>query len=233
MAKIAIPLLALTLVVLGGCAEQKLNLPSGLAAYDRIPAAQGDGGTSREYVIGPLDRLSVTVFGEKDLSTDQGQVDASGNLSLPLIGKLVATGKTADSLSGEIRQRLVRYLVDPRVSVLVLTTASQKVIVQGSVNEAGVFPIQGRATLLEALAMAKGTSSVSDERRVAVFRTVNGQRMGAVFDAAAIQSGQAPDPEVLSGDVVVVGHSARRGAWRDFLTAAPALGLFVAISNKL
>jgi polysaccharide export outer membrane protein len=124
-------------------------------------------------------------------------------------------------------------LVDPKVSVIVLASVTQRVIVQGSVNEAGVYPIQGRTTLLEMLAMAKGTSNVSDEKRVAVFRTVNNQRMGAMFDVSAISVGDAPDPELLSGDVVVVGHSARRGAWRDFLTAAPALGLFIALGNTV
>jgi polysaccharide export outer membrane protein len=177
--------------------------------------------------------LGVTVFGERDLSTDQAQVDAAGNLALPLIGPMVAAGKTSPALAAEIRQRLSKYIVDPQVSILVLASVSQRVIVQGSVNQAGVYPIQGRTTLLEMLAMARGTSNVSDERRVAVFRTVDDQRMGAMFDVAAINRGEMPDPELLNGDVVVVGHSARRGAWRDFLTAAPALGLFVALSNSL
>lgn len=230
MGKIVAPLICLTLVATGGCAGPKLNLPSGEEAYSRIPVVSADA-RSREYTIGPLDRLGVTVFGERDLSTDQAQVDAAGNLSLPLVGRLNAAGKTTSQLSDEVRQRLARYIVNPQVSILVLASVSQRVIVQGSVNEPGVYPIQGRTTLLEMLAFAKGTSGVSDERRVAVFRTVENQRMGAMFDVSAINRGEAPDPELLSGDVVVVGHSARRGAWRDFLTAAPALGLFVALGN--
>ena len=231
MGKIVAPLACLLSIAAGGCASPKLNLPSGAEAYGRIPPVSATT-PIREYTIGPLDKLGITVFGERDLSTDQAQVDAAGNLSLPLVGRLVAAGKTAPMLSAEIKQRLSKYLVDPEVSILVLASVSQRVVVQGSVNEAGVYPIQGRTTLLEMLAMAKGTSSVSDERRVAVFRTVNGQRMGAMFDVAAINRGEAPDPELLNGDVVVVGHSARRGAWRDFLTAAPALGLFVALGNQ-
>jgi polysaccharide export outer membrane protein len=216
----------MALLVLGGCAERQLDLPAGPDAYARMPAPTR-GPAKVDYVIGPLDKLSITVFGERDLSTDQAQVDASGNLLLPLIGKVVASGKTVEVLSADIRQRLTRYLVDPRVSALVLTTVSQKVIIQGSVNEAGVFPIQGRATLLEGIAMARGASNVADEHQVAIFRTINGQRMGAKFDISMIQDGDAPDPELLGGDVVVVGHSARRGAWHDFLATTPALGLFV------
>jgi polysaccharide export outer membrane protein len=221
----------LALVVTSGCAGPQLDLPSGAEAYQHIPAPSADA-PPRQYVIGPLDKLGVTVFGERDLSTDQAQVDATGNLSLPLVGALVADGKTPRALEAEIRQRLARYVVDPQVSVMVLSSVSQRVVVEGDVNEAGVYQIQGRSTLLEVLALAKGPSNVSDERRVAVFRTVNNQRMGAMFDLAAIQNLEAKDPEILSGDIIVVGHSSRRGAWRDFLTAAPALGLFVVLANQ-
>jgi polysaccharide export outer membrane protein len=233
MGKIFAPLACLAMVATAGCSSgPQLNLPTGEEAYDRIPTMAENTGP-RVYTIGALDRLGVTVFGERDLSTDQAQVDAAGNLSLPLVGNLTAAGKTPTALASEITQRLDRYLVNPKVSVIVLASVTQRVIVQGSVNEAGVYPIQGRTTLLEMLAMAKGTSNVSDEHRVAVFRTVNDQRMGAMFDVAEISAGNAPDPELLSGDVVVVGHSARRGAWRDFLTAAPALGLFIALGNTV
>jgi polysaccharide export outer membrane protein len=231
MGKIVVPFACLTLVAMGGCAGPKLNLPSGAEAYARIPAPAANS-PLRQYTIGPLDKLGITVFGERDLSTDQAQVDATGNLSLPLVGSIVADGKTSKALELEIRQRLVRYIVNPRVSVLVLSSVSQRVVVQGDVNEAGVYQIQGRSTLLEVLALAKGASSVSDEKRVAVFRTVDNKRMGAMFDLVAIQNLEAADPEILSGDIVVVGHSARRGAYRDFLTAAPALGLFVVLANQ-
>jgi polysaccharide export outer membrane protein len=230
MGKIVAPLICVALSVTGGCAGPKLNLPTGPAAYARVPAIT-PATSEREFTVGPLDRLGITVFGERDLSTDQAQVDATGNLALPLVGRVVAAGKTTTQLSDEIRQRLSKYLVDPRVTILVLDTVSQRVTVQGQVNQAGLYPIQGRTTLLEMLAMAKGTSNIADESRVAVFRTVDNQRMGAMFDVSAISRGEAADPELLSGDVVVVGHSARRGAWRDFLVAAPALGLFVALGN--
>lgn len=231
MGKIVAPLVCVAVTV-AGCAGPKLDLPTGAEAYARVPAVTTAAPT-REFTIGPLDRLGVTVFGEPDLSTSQAQVDAVGNIDLPLAGRMVAAGKTTSELSSEIRRRLSKYLVDPQVSILVLDTVSQRVAVQGQVNQAGLYPIQGRTTLLEMLAMAKGVSNVADEQRVAVFRTIDNQRMGAMFDVGAITRGEAADPELRSGDVVVVGNSARRAAWRDFLVAAPALGLFVALGNAL
>ena len=231
MGKIVTPLVCLSLVVTGGCAGPPLNLPEGEQAYSRIPAVS-ETAPRPDYVIGPLDRLGITVFGERDLSTDQGQVDAVGNISLPLAGRLVAAGKTANTLATDIRQRLTKYLVNPQVSILVLSSVSQRVIVEGDVIEPGVYPLPGPTTLLEAIALARGPSNVSNEHRVAIFRTINGQRMGAMFDVAQIQTGEMPDPQLHTGDTIIVGHSPRRAAFHDFLTLAPALGLFVAVSNR-
>ncbi len=62
--------------------------------------------------------------------------------------------------------------------------------------------------------------------QVVIFRTINGKRMGAVFDVGKIRSGGAPDPELRGGDVVVVSFSAVKGAFRDFLTTAPFFNVF-------
>src|SRR3546814_12841125 len=76
------------------------DLPRGSAAYGVIPAPDA-GATAAAYRIGALDVLKVTVFQEEDLSFDELQVDASGNVSLPLIGTVRAEGMTAAALSSE------------------------------------------------------------------------------------------------------------------------------------
>jgi polysaccharide export outer membrane protein len=50
--------------------------------------------------------------------------------------------------------------------------------------------------------------------------------MGAVFDLRRIRRGFDPDPLILGGDTVVVGYSELKGAFRDFLSAAPAIAVF-------
>lgn len=241
MGKYVRSLLCLALAALGGCAgaPPPTTLPTGAAAYQRVPSSTGTETVDaspvvpRDYVIGAQDKLAITVFGERDLSTDQAQIDASGSLFLPLVGKIAVTGKTADQLSAELTRRWSKYIVDPHVSIIVLNTVSQKVTVEGSVNQAGVYGIAGRTTLLEIMAMAHGASNVAETRRVAVFRIIDGRRMGAMFDASQIEAGQMPDPEVQGGDVVIVGHSARRQAWRDFLATAPVLGFFIPLATVL
>lgn len=199
-------------------------LPQGQSAYTAVPARAG--ASARDYRLGPLDSIGVSVFQEPDLSLKEVAVDASGAIVLPLAGKLQAGGMTATELATEISKRLgQRYIINPQVTVQVVSSAGQRVTVSGAVIESGVFEIKGSTTLLDAIAMAKGVSRTARLNDAVVFRDVNGQRTGAIFDLTRIQRGQAEDPEILGGDTVVVGSSGVKAAWRDFLAAAPLLNL--------
>jgi polysaccharide export outer membrane protein len=116
--------------------------------------------------------------------------------------------------------------VNPQVSVAVATSVSQKVVVQGQVVEPGVYDIKGSTSLLEALSLAKGETNVASLDRVVVYRMINGQRMGALFDVHSIRNGHTKDPDIFGNDVVIVGYSNARSAWRDVLSAAPLLNIF-------
>lgn len=219
-------LLPLLLPALVACQSARPPLPRGADAYRVIPPPAADAPRSA-YRIGPLDVLAVTVFQEPDLSQRDVQVDASGDLLVPLIGTVHAAGKTARQLSAEIASRFGQdILVDPQVTVSVTASVSQQVTVEGNVTMPGVYDITGAPTLLEALARARSPTRVARLQEVVVFRTLAGRRAGAVFDVAAIRSGRAPDPELLGGDVVVVGFDAVKGAFRDFLTTAPLVSAF-------
>lgn len=219
-------------LVLAGCAggAGTGNLPTGAAAYGVIPAASQDH-SATDYRIGPLDNVDITVFQEPELSVKALQVDASGNIAMPLVGNVQASGKTATELSAELEKRLAqKYLVNPQVTVAVAGSVSQKVTVQGEVIQPGVYEIKGPTTLLEALSMAKGETRVAALKEVVVFRNIQGKRMGAVFDINSIRRGDAQDPAVLGNDVVVVGYSGAKSMWRDILTASPLLNVFTPIA---
>ena len=219
------------LIFLSGCSHPSA-LPGGDLAYANIPAPSADRAVD-DYKIGPLDTLAVTVFQEPDLSQTAVQVDASGNVLLPLIGQVKAGDKTSTQLANEIGIKLgVKYLTNPQVSVIVTQSVSQHVTLDGSVTEPGVYAIQGRTTLLDALAMAKGTSRVAALDQVAVFRMVDGKRIGGVFNVDKINRGLAPDPEIKGDDTIVVGLSNVKAAWRDILTAAPLLTTFSYVATR-
>ncbi|MBV8684721.1 MAG: polysaccharide export protein [Caulobacteraceae bacterium] len=179
-----------------------------------------------EYHIGPLDKLDITVFEVSDLSLRKLQVDASGRIIFPLIGEVVAKGKTTTELANEIAARLVeKYLQSPQVSVTVEESLSRKVTVEGAVNEAGVFELKGRTSLLEAVARAKGASKGANLHRVSIVRIIDGGPHAATFDLAAIGAGKAPNPEVLGDDVVIVDSSKAKSFWNGLVQALPALYL--------
>lgn len=179
---------------------------------------------SRPYVFGPYDKLAIEVFGVPELSRPDVQIDASGRLSYPLAGEIDASGKTPNELADEIEARLRgSYVRDPQVTVNLRETVSQVLTVYGQVNAPGLYPVIGRMTLMRAVATAKGLSEFAKEEDIVVFRTVNGQRMAALYNLQAIRRGYYEDPDLYANDIVVVDDSKARRLFRDLITIAPIL----------
>jgi polysaccharide export outer membrane protein len=180
-----------------------------------------------EYVIGAEDKLSIRVFEVKELSTDEETVDATGQIELPLIGRLTAAGKTTQQLQDEIAQRLgERYLQSPQVAVLVVDSASQKVTVEGEVKTPGVYQMKGRTTLMEVIAMAGGPADDADLHKVAVIREDGGVRRAAVCDYERIQLGHQVDPSLRGDDIVVVDGSRAKMFWAAAIKTLPLFTIF-------
>ena len=179
-----------------------------------------------DYRIAPMDTISVKVFKSEDLTGDY-QVDLAGNISMPLIGEVPAANLTTAQLDQKLTQVLgQKYFEHPDVAVGIKASTRRSVTVDGAVNQAGTFPIAGPTSLMQAVALAGGTTEDANARRVAVFRTVGGQRQAAAFDLAAIRHGQAKDPQVYAGDIVVVDGSSVKTGFKKFLQAIPLLAIF-------
>jgi polysaccharide export outer membrane protein len=179
-----------------------------------------------DYRLAPADTVQVSVFQVQDLS-GQFEVDLLGNISMPLIGTLKAADLTTRELDAEITKALgQKYLQNPDVSVALKSSARRNVTVDGSVATPGMYPINGPTTLVQAIALAHGVSPDSNPHRVAIFRTIDGKRMGAAFDLYSIRKGQMEDPEVFSGDIIVVDGSKVRQIQNQVLMSLPIIGMF-------
>lgn len=177
------------------------------------------------YRIGPRDELIVEVFGAPELRRE-GEVDAGGNLSLPLVGTVVAGGRTPTEVAAAVADRLRgRYIRDPQVTVNIKKAVGQTVTVDGAVREPGVYPVAGRMTLQQAIASAKGADDIANLDNVVVFRRVDNQQMAALFSLRQIRAGRTPDPQIYGNDIVVVGENATRRFLRN-LSQVP-LGNFI------
>lgn len=223
-------LIAIVAGLMTGCASNARPAPAAQVAFPVDGSDLQDSSipsVAPEYRIGASDKLNVKVFQIPDLTFEEIYVDASGNLQMPMIGTVRAQGLTPEQLSAEM-ERLLRaqYLRNPQVSVTVTEAANQKVTVDGAVTKPGVYKMQGRTTLLQAVAMAEGPTRVADLGSVAIFRTVGDRRMVAVFDLAQIRAGQMADPYIQGDDIVVVDTSRLSANMRELLAALPGLAVF-------
>lgn len=211
--------------LLSACADTR----GGTIPYDKVLAAPDEQKfetLETNYKIAPMDKIAIKVFKMDDLSGDY-DVDLAGNISLPLIGQLQAANLTTEQLDDQLTQKLgAKYLEHPDVSVAIKASTAHVVTVDGAVKDGGRFPVAGPISLIQAVAMAKGTSEDANARRVAVFRTIGGQRQAAAFDLTAIRRGQNPDPEIYPGDIVVVDGSSVKAAQKQILQSIPLLSIF-------
>lgn len=179
-----------------------------------------------DYRIAPADTLKITVFSVDKLSGDY-EVDLTGNIAFPLLGNVKAADLTTAQLDDVLTQRLERdYLNRPDVAVAVKESTRSSVTVDGSVRSPGMYPLNGPTTLLQAIALAKGADETANPHRVAVFRQIQGQRMAAAFDLTSIRRGEAEDPAIYRGDIIVVDGSKAKALQKEIMQSIPLLSIF-------
>ncbi len=215
-------------LLLGACAEEarlgEIPGPMAVAKQGDLPPPTGADlvAATTPYRIGPLDKLSVSVFGVEELS-GKFQTDGAGRLSLPLIGEVDASSRTPTELAAVIAQQLKAFLRDPQVTVNLEETTSQVFTVDGQVTQPGSYPVVGNMSLIRAVATAKGTSEFARLDDVVVFRTVDGRSLAALYNLGAIRRGIYADPKIYANDVIIVGDSKARRQFQQFLQVAPLL----------
>ena len=181
--------------------------------------------TTAGYKIGALDVLDISVFQVPEL-TKTVQVADTGTINLPLIGEVSVAGKTAQQVERDLTAKLgAEYLQDPQVTVYVKEYNSQQVTIQGEIKKPGAFPLKGKTSLLQLIALAGGFEANSDST-VLILRQTNGKKSAGTFDVSAIQKGRADDPLLQSGDNIIAGKSAIKAGFNAILKALPIAGLF-------
>lgn len=177
------------MLLAGGCAHQS-------AQYKPVADAP--------YKIGCSDVLDVAVWKDPDLSREL-PVRPDGMISLPMVGELHADGKTANELEQEIRQKLLPFVQDPRVTVMVKETNSSRVFVTGEVAHPGVFPMTGRTSLIQAIALAGGFNEFASTDSILVIRQADkGKKIPVKYSDLLSDDPNAPQFFLEPGDTVVV-----------------------------
>lgn len=210
----------------GGGVRDSVAPTSTLQAPDTTSASGAYKGAT-DYRIGAQDLLSISVFGVEELDKDV-RVNSNGQISLPLIGGVMAGGRTIPELESDLATKYAAgYLQKPQVTVFVKEFTSQRITVEGAVNKPGIFPITGRTTLLQAIAMSEGVDDkTADLAGIIVMRQVGGKKQAAVFDLRQVRKGNIEDPQLYGDDVIVVEQSGSKTAFRRFIESVPAIGIF-------
>jgi polysaccharide export outer membrane protein len=156
------------------------------------------------------DKIEVRVFQEEDL-TQQVAVGVDGTVRLPLVGPIRVAGQTADAAAQRIRAAYANgYLVNPQVSVVVITAAKRKLVVTGQVNRPGPVEVKAgeRLTLLQAIAEVGGATRLANLRSVFVKRLSGARERIFKVDCKAMATDPTIPPfYVEEGDIITVKES--------------------------
>ncbi len=123
-----------------------------------------------QYVIGVEDVLAVSVWKDQEL-TKSLPVRPDGYITMPLIGDVMANGRTSTEIRDEITSRLLRYMNSPVVTVTVQEIRSRKVNVVGEIMRPGAFPLTDSMTVIDAIALAGGFKEFAKQSKIYVLRT--------------------------------------------------------------
>ena len=168
----------------------------------KIPTASAP--VEPTYVIGVDDTLLVSVWKEPDLTTTV-PVRADGMISVPLLDDVQAAGLTPMQLAALLKERLKKYVADPRVTVVVTRTDSHRIYILGEVLHSGGLSLLHKMTVLQALATA-GFSDYANTKKIYILRRNSGQEQKIPFNYKQVIKGDELSKDILlqPGDMIVV-----------------------------
>lgn len=201
---------SLSAMALGGCSIGAASGPK-LPPASFVTAQEGPG---EEYIIGPLDQLTVFVWRNPELGA-KVQVRPDGRITTPLIEDMPAVGKTPTMLAQDIKVLLSQYINEPLVSVIVdnfAGTFSQQIRVVGATEKPASIPYRANMTLLDAMISVGGLSEFAAGNRARLIRQnreTGKQTEYALKISDLLKRGDSrANVRLEPGDVIIIPESA-------------------------
>jgi len=182
-----------------------------LHAKDYIKEARAEGKNlhiihlSQDYTLGKGDIIEVFVWRNEQLSR-KVIIRPDGKISLPFVQDMQAEGFTPVQLQRQITRRLIEHIANPQVSVIVSEINSYRVSVLGRVNNPGVYPITGKTTIAEVIALAGGFTEWANRRKITVVTRQGGEKTKVIINYKKISSGKDPSQNIIlkRDDIIIV-----------------------------
>jgi polysaccharide export outer membrane protein len=163
------------------------------------------GAPGGHYVLQAGDVVNVSVWREPDLNQTL-LVRPDGGISFPLVGDLMAAGKTIDQLTAEIVERLNKYIPSPVVTVTLQENLGNRIYVTGRVVKPGVYLVNQDVTVTQALAMAGGLTPFAELKEIKILRREGDIERAIPFNYKQVQRGERLEQNIIlrPGDTVLV-----------------------------
>lgn len=196
--------------VLSGCSTGTTGTAAELPPAAFVSNSEGPG---EEYVIGPLDELTIFVWRNPELGA-KVQVRPDGRITTPLITDMPAVGKTPAMLADDIKLQLSQYIESPLVSVIVNNfsgTYSQQIRIVGATEKPASLPYRANMTLLDAMIAVGGLSEYAAGNRARLVRydrATGTQKEFKVRIGDLLKRGDsAANVRLAPGDVIIIPES--------------------------
>jgi polysaccharide export outer membrane protein len=162
-------------------------------------------GVDADYIIGPGDQIGISVWRDENL-TRTVVVLPDGKIEFPLIGEIVAGGKTVAQLTKELEGKLARFVSDTGVTVEVKQSNSMIIYVIGRVNTPGRQMLLANTNVLQALAMVGGLNPFAEKGNIKIFRQEAGKTVMFSFNYDDVSEGRHLETNIdlKRGDVIIV-----------------------------
>jgi polysaccharide export outer membrane protein len=157
------------------------------------------------YLIQPGDLLEVSVWKEDYLERDI-LVRPDGGVTFPLAGDVLAAGRTVADVQGQITSQLSRFIPDPVVTVSLKEIRGNKIYVLGQVQKPGAFVMNPRVDIMQALALAGGTTPFANTNDIKILRRSGSRQEVIDFRYSEVEKGRKLGQNIIlkSGDIIVV-----------------------------
>ncbi len=167
----------------------------------------------KAYCLGVGDVLAISVYGEEG-SLRETPVDPNGNITYMLTGAVPAAGRTIDDLRADLQKRVSAKLSRAIVNIVPVRFGSQTYTILGELNYPGTYLIEGRTTIIDAVAKARGlrtgyfrnsTAEMADYRHATLMR--GGQVLPLDFEALLRQGDATQNITLRNGDIITIPSS--------------------------
>ncbi|QWF72570.1 polysaccharide export protein [Methylomonas paludis] len=158
------------------------------------------------YLLSPGDTLEITVWKEEGLQQQQYLISPDGTIIYPLIGTVLAAGKTITELKDNISSKLADYISEPSITVKLLGFQGNSIFVIGKVTRPGQFYTARKIDVLQALSLAGGLTVFADDNSISILRRVGNEVKVFPFDYSDVIKGNDLEQNILlePGDTVTV-----------------------------